>query len=168
MARLPIEDVEAIVQLLAQTVGPLVRLSVAQRKRALVEGVAKLVEADIWIWSTSVHSTTVTGDVISVNLLDGGWKDDAERVALVYFLPQPDTAVPTGEFVVRRMQQGRHFTTPGEELIPAEVWNRVIDRYYAIGLRHSLLSVYPLDERSFSAIGLHRRYGRPPSPTGSG
>ena len=157
---LAVEDVEAIVRLLSTTVDPHLPLLLGERKRRLAEGLARLVGADVWIWTSSVHSNQVAGDAMTVNILDGGWRDEAQRVALYRFLSEPETAVPAGKPITEKAQQQRHFTVD-HGIIPPEVWETVQDRYYATGLRHCLLSIYPLDERSFSGLGLHRSDDRP-------
>ena len=161
MATLAIEDVEALVRLLAAATQPDSNQSVADRKRQLMEGLADLVGADVWIWTTSVSNPSVAGDAMTVNLLDGGWRGDAERVALYRFLTEPKTAVPTGRPIMERLAEQRHFTV-GDEVIPPSVWDAVSAHYYAIGFKHFLLSIYPLSGQAFSGIGLHRRSHRPP------
>lgn len=156
------EDVEAIVRLLSKVGDPQAELSLADRKRTLLEGVAELVGADVWIWSMTVKNPGLDGDMATQGLIDGGWRSEEERVGLFRILTEPETAIPIQASSAEITRRGKHVTIAHTELIPPEVWDRVSEPYHALDLRYCLFSFYPMNETQFSAIGLHRRSSRPP------
>ncbi len=162
MTAFQLNDVEALVRLVARVGDPTAEHSLVERKRMLLEGVAELIEADVWLWSVTAHNDAVAGDMATQGLIDGGWRDSAERVALARFLTEPETAIPVQAPIARLARLGSPVTVHREEFVPDDVWQRVGEMYYASGLRHFLLSIYPLSEDQFSAVGFHRRAERPP------
>jgi DNA-binding CsgD family transcriptional regulator len=162
MHSLGLTDVEAIVRILAEAGDPTTDRPLVDRKKLLLEGLANLVEADVWLWSTAVQNPHVPGDVMTVSLLDGGWKDDAQRVGVYRFLSEPATAVPVQAPVAELAKNGRHSTVDPLGMVPADVWSRHGQTYYALGLQHCLLSIYPINPQVMSCVGLHRSQGREP------
>jgi DNA-binding CsgD family transcriptional regulator len=162
MQFLGLTDVEAIVRILATAGDPQVERSLVDRKRLLLEGLAGLIQADVWIWSTAVQNLKVPGDVMTVSLLDGGWKDETQRVGLYRFLTEPATAIPVQAPIAELSKEQRHFTVQPLELVAAEVWDRLGQTYYSLGLQHCLVSVYPVASHILSCVGLHRSAERGP------
>jgi DNA-binding CsgD family transcriptional regulator len=159
---LPIQDVESIARLLAEAGDPTVEISVPNRKRMLVEGVAKLVDADVWVWIVSAVNPTIRGSAMPVNLMDDGWKSDEERSAFYLMLMDPGVGYSLQEAStdVARTEQYRSFLRP--DLVPDEKWNRLGKTWQSLGFDPFIMSVYPLGNMYLSGIGLHRRIGRPP------
>lgn len=162
MQALELADVEAIVRLLAMVGDPHVNRSLADRKRALLEGVAKLIRADIWLWSTVARHDEVEGQVGAVSLIDGGWRDESERVAFIQYSTDPATAIPGHEPITQLSRQGEHFTRHRHELYQPDTWDHLGRTYFATGLHDFLVSVYPVNDQFFSAIGFHVRHGSRP------
>lgn len=157
MQALSLSDVEAIVRLLALTGDPTVDQPIRERKRALLEGVARLITADVWLWSTVARHEKVEGNVAALSLIDGGWRDDAERVAFTRYATDPETAVPGHEPITELVRLGQHFTVRREELYSPQQWELLERTFYATGLRDFISSVYPINDDFFSGIGFYRR-----------
>src|SRR5262245_17947723 len=86
---LELKDVEEIVSLVSHAADPTVDLPVADRMRMLLENLAKLVEADFWLWASSVFNPDVPGDAAAVTLIDGGWTFGQQRAQFYEALYDP-------------------------------------------------------------------------------
>jgi len=162
MQTLSLSDVEAIVQILALAGDPTKDLRLAERKRLLLEGVARIISADVWLWSTVARHEKVEGNVAALNLIDGGWSGEAERVAFTRYVTDPETAIPGHEPVTELARYGRHFTLRREELYSPDAWQRLEGSFYATGLCDFITSVYPINDDFFSGVGYYRRSPNPP------
>jgi len=162
MQALPLSDVEAIVRLLALAGDPTQERLLIERKRILLEGVARLIDADVWLWSTVARHGHVEGNVAALNLIDGGWRDEAERSAFTHYATDPATAIPGHQRVTELARHGQHFTLRREELYDPDVWRRLEGTFYATGLRDFITSVYPVNDDFFSGVGFYRRSPNPP------
>ena len=162
MQSLALVDVEAIVRLLALAGDPTNERPLAESKRLLLQGVADLIQADVWLWSTVARDNKIEGNVAALNLIDGGWRDNAERLAFIRYATEQETALPGHEQITQLARLGRHFTLRREEIYDPEVWHAIEPAFHATGLRDFISSVYPLDDNHFSGIGYYRRSPNPP------
>lgn len=161
MEQLSTSDVEVLVRLLAHACDPTINKSVAWRKRTLLEGLAELVDADIWLWNTAAIRPGVLEDVVATSVIDGGWRDDRERDHVLEVLSDPEFNRHTMSRLHETVSAERCLTATIETLVAPEQWQHVAKTWYATGLRHALLSVYPVGGGVISAMGLHRRDGKP-------
>lgn len=149
-------DVERIVRLLGEVAG--MRTSIAERRRAIMQGIAQLVEADVWVW---VHSRISPGNTAHTvfQMLDGGWTDDVERGRFITAMNDKEIGDMGNVVLFHRP----HTTRLRQECISEERESQkpVLDRWTQLsGLREGVFSVYPLDTAHHSAIGFYRRNGR--------
>jgi DNA-binding CsgD family transcriptional regulator len=160
MQRLTLTDVEQIVHLVSEAGDPTVDVAVPERKRMLLEGVARLIGADIWLWSTAVFNPDVPGDAASLCMTDGGWIDGQERGRLLRALNDPQLRATNASLFDVVREQHRTFDL---ERIPLDVFRRSIDAALrAAGIKHILISFYPLGDTANSAAGFYRRLNRHP------
>src|SRR5262245_32873021 len=111
MEPLPVADVEQIVNLVARAGDPTtIELSLPERKRMLLEGVAEIVDADTWIWSNVTLSRTVETDVMTTSLIDGGYRDERERAAFYELLSYAEASKVININVFNSVRQGRFVT----------------------------------------------------------
>jgi DNA-binding CsgD family transcriptional regulator len=157
---LAIDDVEQIIHLVAMAGDPTVDIPIPERKRLLVAGVAELVDADMWIWSTTVEDAAVRGDVAPVAIVDGGWKSEQERACFYRFLSGP-AARSANEVVLKAASQG-HRTMDREFFAEALGSRRLDATFQSVGIGQYLVSYYSLGANAISGIGLYRRVGQPP------
>lgn len=158
---IPQDDVVKVVRLLGRVAG--MRVGLAKRKRALISGLARMLDADGWLWSATQvikeENRPVSVGVIYGGLTEGefnGWLE-ASQVAS----PQPPEDVP----ITVLLDKGKHFTRTRQQVVPDEQWydNPTVKRYrLQCGIDHFLYSIYPLGPSSCSAVGLFRRVGREP------
>jgi DNA-binding CsgD family transcriptional regulator len=160
MQCLALTDVEQIVHLVSEAGDPTADTPVPERKRMLLEGLARLVEADMWLWSTAVFNPHIPGDVASVSMVDGGWIDGQERGRVLRCLNDPKLCATTAS--VFESVRERHVTID-REFVPLDTDRRNIEvAFRAGGIGHFLLSFYPLGDTANSGCGFYRRLDGPP------
>lgn len=151
--------VRSIVRLLGEVAGSYD--DHAARKRQLMSGLSRLVEADGWLWSV----TRVRDErPVCCALLHGGLTDE-QLTAWAESSQATDPPLPEHRACLEISQQQYHATRTREQMVPDADWysNPTVRRYrLAVGIDDFLYSLYPLGEPYYvSAIGLYRRSGRP-------
>ena len=157
---IPLEDTLAIVQLLGETAG--MESDLVSRKRFLMRGLSRLINADGWLWSMT-RADHSKGQPVSVGVIYesltesqfAGWVE-ASQIAKI---PPPEDAP-----ISKELLKGHHFTRSRDQLVPDEQWysHPTIEKYrLQRGIDDFVYSIYPLGERcdSCSAIGLFRHKG---------
>ena len=157
-------DVRAIVRLLgdvAQQTG-----GVAARKRALMDGLGRLVGADHWIWTISRGMRS--GMPMTVGLIHSGF-DDEQLAALMAGSQDLEAPPPENEMALTEFLRGEHFTRTRQQWISDERWygSTHVQKYrQPARMDHFIFSIMPLNESGdddlISGIGLHREFGREP------
>lgn len=161
MQQLGLEDVEQIVRLVAEAGDPTVDLSLPDRKRLLMVGVARLIQADVWLWSSAAPNPERPGDIATTCLVDGGWLDEQEQRRTYEALTDVEFSNHVLVNIYREVVACRRITMRRTEFISDEVFEQHGEPWRRTGLGHSMLSMYPFSPNSFSAIGFHRRAGKP-------
>jgi DNA-binding CsgD family transcriptional regulator len=155
-------DLSRVVELLDAATDPTIELSMAERKRTFVERLAKLIDADVYIWSTTVTNHAVPGDFMTTCILDGGWQSPEEQGRVYELLTSVEfnTAALRGvyEMIIRR----RRATLTTGEIFPPEDEARLSEIWRTTGFESFILATHPLDDDFSSNVGFHRRIGRPP------
>jgi DNA-binding CsgD family transcriptional regulator len=159
MQPLTLTDVERIVRLVSEAGDPTVDVAVPERKRMLLEGLARLVEADIWCWSTAVFNPDIPGDAASIKMVDGGWIDGQERGRFIRSLNDPDLRAT--QVSLLDVVRARHLTVDRGHF-PQRVEQRSMDAAWrAAGIGQYLVSFYPLGDTANSVVGFYRRQETP-------
>lgn len=156
-------DVDRMVKLVASAGDPTADIPLPDRKRLLLEGVAELVGADVWIWSTAAVDLNVRGNIMTTCLIDGGWRNDQERAAFYEALTDP----AVGNVMQRGMSdyaiKEQYITGPRSTYVSEADWEVVRSTWIGkTGFCHYLISLYPISREITSGIGLHRRAQKPP------
>lgn len=149
------DDIRAVVRLLGQVAG--MTQPLPERRRALMEGLAKLIDAEVWMW---IHSGG--WDVnrpIGLALIDGGWRDDAERNRIHGINTRDDVNMQLALGFDRQRPTTWLFDETHPGWGDGKLYREVIQ---PTGLTHLLFSLHPMPGGLFSGIGLHRREDRPP------
>jgi DNA-binding CsgD family transcriptional regulator len=153
-------DMDSVLELLARVTAPTQPWTLTERKRQLLEGVARLVDADIYIWSASVPNPERFGDVMTVGMMDGGWTSQEQHARVIRALSNPQFAVKASQRVVEAAVNEEYKTFLREEIVSDQWWDENAEFWRQSGLNHLLINVYPLGKRGYSATGLHRFLGR--------
>jgi DNA-binding NarL/FixJ family response regulator len=154
------DDVRRIVRLLSDVA--VVGGGHAEKKRSLMNGLARLVEADGWLWSmTRVDFETKTP--ISVGLMHEGLTD-RQLTGWMEASQSPSCPPPEDAPLCDIAASGQHFTRIRQQVVSDHDWYShpaVVKHRLRVGLDHFLYSVYPLESPDVcSAIGLFRHVGR--------
>jgi DNA-binding CsgD family transcriptional regulator len=161
-----LDEVREMARLISEACNPRVARSNAARRRLFAEGLAKLVNADVYIWSQAVVNPDVPGDVMTTSLIDGGWRDEQQRMSVYQAL----TDVPFTTEIQREFVKAACGKVPKtflrSELLEERRWDEIRGLWDNTALDAMLLSAYPLGDGNFSAVGLHRRKGKPPFSVG--
>lgn len=132
-----------------------------ERKHALMNGLASLVDADAWLWAVSRNGPDGAGPT-ALNVLHNGL--DKRQVALVFEASySADAPPPENAPLIDEIARGEPFTRRREDIVPDPHWREDPhhDRYRKpLGLDEFVYSIYPFEDGLFSAVGLHRRTGR--------
>lgn len=163
---LAIDDVKAVVRLLGR-VALSTSADLVQRRRELMNGLCPLVGCDAWVW---VHSRfdSSTGQAMVFSTLDGGFADEANRLAYFRAALDPDVQRLTSPPALEALQSARegHVTIGREVFLPDPLLDEPALRAFTAASNYlpAIWSLYRLSEDTISAIGLVRR-GRRDCPT---
>ncbi len=160
MHPLELSDVEQIVRLVAEAGDPTIEMTLPERKRLLLEGVARLIDAEVWLWSTAVPNPDVAGDVMTTCMIDGGWRDETERTAVYEVSTCNEFNENFGVAVMEVVRKEKFVTLTQKEIVPQRQHEAIFKLWSRTGLEHSLFALYPMGNGEFSGVGFHRRQGR--------
>jgi len=157
---LEFQDIERIVKLLNESTDPSLTISMADRRRMLIDGLAKMVEADVYIWSATAINHEIPGDFMTTCVIDGGWKSEAETAAVYAILADPEFGKQGLQKAYEHMMEGRRTTLSNGEIFPPDAQDRLMETWKKTGFEFFLLAIHPLNDRFSSNLGLHRRQGK--------
>ncbi|HEX6961363.1 MAG TPA: helix-turn-helix transcriptional regulator [Lacipirellula sp.] len=158
MAALSNQDAVGLIEILAAAADPNRDASLEARRRILFSALAEAIEADAWIWMcrSADEAAPVDG---THGKLDDGWADDQQREAafqtlgqcplrqLLAAVPLSSTGAPSG---VTRTKNDLIESNPNQEAGPESAWR-------AVGVNDFIVSLYPIDYATYSAVGYCRR-----------
>jgi DNA-binding CsgD family transcriptional regulator len=158
---IPSSAVASVVQLLGDVAGMTEDLPL--RKQALMQGLARLVDADGWLWSATQVISEQERPVSVGVLYDGlteqqfnGWLEASQI---------PRDQPPEDKPLTVLLSTGEHFTRCRHQIVPDHIWyNHPTVKQFrlALGIDHFVYSIYPLGPNQCSAIGFFRHVGREP------
>ena len=153
-------DVRAVIHLLGDVAA--LEGTSQHRKRMLLDGLVKLVDADMWMWSLSPELDPHKNPVYTC-CLSGGFEEDQFSKFLVA-LEHPDMGRLTAPFVEEVQSSKRQLTRlpsefdPENELMKSEAF----DYWVKAEVGPALLSFRPIENERFSVVALYRKPGRGP------
>jgi DNA-binding CsgD family transcriptional regulator len=158
MEYLAVRDVRKIVRLLGEVA--VLETDTPGKRRCLLEGMARIVEADIWAW---IHFQDNAKDGIPMGFafVEGGWASEAQRML---FAEATTTPVAKRYNEAHRIGCEAHRTRKRVDILPDSEWfsSELFQKYYAKGnLGDWISSTYPLGDSYFSSIMLLRQLDRP-------
>jgi DNA-binding CsgD family transcriptional regulator len=156
------EDARVMVRLLGEVL--MMPGDLTAQKRALMKGLAKLVNADAWMWVLS----SVTGDEpTAMQLLYDGYSQE-EMAVFTDVALSPDYENPSGVHALKMLEDGEHKTETRHQCFDDAEWAQFpavqdhFDKLAGVGVDQYIMSLYPLDQTHIiSGIGMHRFKGRP-------
>jgi DNA-binding CsgD family transcriptional regulator len=137
---------------------------VAAKKRRLMDGLSRLVAADAWVWVVSRY-TEASDPPVCVSFMQNGF--DEKGVGLIMEASQdPEHLPPENEPLMREIiaAGGNHITRVRQDMVSDDGWydSSHFKMYRKpLDIDEFIYSVFPLAEGMISAVGLHRKVGRP-------
>lgn len=131
--------------------------SLDDKRRALISGLADLIEADGWIWTVG-RVDPESQAPMQMDMLFGGLTDH-QLAALLDSPADTKSPSPCDEPLAKLVAGGRHFVRTREQLVSDEVWygNANTKTYFLEhGIDHCMYAIMPRSERGFSGIGFYR------------
>jgi len=153
-------DARAMVRLLGQTVA--VEGGHSEKKRFLMKGLADLLNLDAWVWTLGCQNE-VGGKHTYVGFQHDGL-DEQRFASLLQVLEHPEMASIAGPFYAEVGETQLHTTRRRQDMDPsgrAET-GEVGDLWRAANIGPIMLSIFPLDPTSISAIALYRAHRAAP------
>lgn len=157
------DSVAALILAVAQAADPALPLSLAERRVALFRAVGELIEADLWTWVTGTRNPDHHGDAMHTRYVDHGFRSDEERGEYLRISLHPDLAPVAYAALTDAMNRGTSITLSRTQLVDetCDPGRRVMQEWEAAGFGDFIISAYPLGGQGHTALGYHRRYGRP-------
>lgn len=158
--QIDLDDARAMVHLLGDTVA--CAGGHQQKKRFLMEGLARLVGADAWLWTLSCKREK-DDPLAHVGFIHGGLTD-VQFPIFLKALDHPAITNASKPFYEELAETQKHMTILRREIDPKGLVSRSEAQklWEEAGLDDMILSCYPLDDSSLSAMGLYRRPGAKP------
>lgn len=153
-------DRRGIVRLLGDVVAA--RQDFAGVKRHLAEGICRLVAADAWTWSLGCAAGP--GELpFCLGMAHGGF-DEARYARLLLAAGHPGLAGSSGRLLGEMRQGGGHLTRSRQQIVDEAAFaaSGADARLDAADVGPFLLSLWPIDERAVSAVGIFWRRRDPP------
>lgn len=158
-ALLPEAVVRDIVRLVGQVAG--MRAARAAKRRALMDGLTKMIDADAWAWIISRAADDNNNPAVA-HFQHQGYSD--EQLSLYIRLMQDRQNTPVEYEALNQLRRSqRRFTRRWDQLVTAKEWYGPRNRklLQVIGFEHVMYSVRVLDDDGlFSGISLKRKAGR--------
>lgn len=157
--RLEDADVRAMVRLLGEVCA--ISGSLADKKRGLMDGLCRLVDAEAWAWALA---TRMDPDQVPVyaGFQHGGFSEE-EFAKYLAIHTRPEQADVTAPYARELTTHGRHITRTIQQIVEDEaMWDSPIAKawedcgFYAVCASHQ-----PVGGGAYSGIALYRRFGRP-------
>jgi DNA-binding CsgD family transcriptional regulator len=154
-----LSDVEGLIGAVIGASDPTAESTCLNRKKCLLQALAKLIEAQVWIWNLGAISPYVHGDATPVHFVDGGWSSPEQRAAAIARMLDPGEQQHMLQPISTAVQAGecRTFTRP--ELVGDDEWAQSGDDWRTTGLDEFLVSVKPLSTSTFSSVAFYRPAG---------
>jgi hypothetical protein len=133
----------------------------AEKKRYLVEGLGKLVDADAWVWGLSCQREPDKPQVY-VSLLRGGLSEE-ELIKLLEAVEHPQMIEFASKFFIELKENNTHLTRLRSQIADESKFqgSDAQAAWKKANLGPTIFSLRPIDEQSSSAIALYRHFDRP-------
>jgi DNA-binding CsgD family transcriptional regulator len=158
------EDVERIVALLGRVADPQRNRNLPDTKHQLVTGLMEIIDADIYVWSSSIINPDLVGDNMTQQIQDGGWRDDREKALFYQLLLDPRWHADVFHVMCDLVRHVEYKTLYSEDYLtqarPAAC-AEFEPAWAAGGFGHLLMSTYSLNDNIASVISFTRRANKP-------
>ncbi len=131
-------------------------MTLPDRKRALMEGVAHLIAADSWIWGLGCQLKPGQDQVYS-SMIHGGFTE-TQIFRFNQAVSHPVMARAIEPFFIQLASGCRQLTMTRDEIDPAglSLQSEANEHWLAAGVEEVMMSCHPLDDNSFSCTAFYR------------
>lgn len=157
---LSVSDVRKMVKIVGEVAAMHGEIQV--RRRAMMQALCELVEADTWMWTVSTGFRQGDNPMTLGFITEG--LSDSELSALLEYANHTDPGPIENPPMLKALEPWSHVTTRRSDLLPDEAYYKSpqFEKFIKkIGIDHYIFSLYPLEHGVLSGIGLHRRLGKP-------
>ena len=156
---LAVDDVRSLVRLLGEVAAS--NCSHSAMKHLLMDGLAKFINADAWIWMLGCE-VQPGEQPIYLSMAHGGFSDDRYG-QLLQAAAHPDMAWLSETMIRDMLTKGAHVTRRREQLAKEEEFamTGVNERLRAADIGPFILALRPIGGRSISTMGIYRRLDQP-------
>ncbi|MDX1925337.1 MAG: helix-turn-helix transcriptional regulator [Pirellulaceae bacterium] len=152
-----------MLQAISDASKPGTRMSLSMRRSLLVSRLGELVGADVWLWFQGVYNAKELGDSMVTSFVDGGFKSEVERSEFFRVIINPDLVALVNAPISDALATHRSILCQRSQLVTSERWKSltVSAIWNALGFDHFIIAAFPIGPVNYSAVGLHRRLGKP-------
>jgi DNA-binding CsgD family transcriptional regulator len=152
-------DVRDMVRLIGEVA--LLPGSHAEKKRYVMEGLCKLIDADAWVWGLSCQREPDKPQVY-VSMLKGGLSEES-FLKLLHAVEHPEMIQFASKFFIELKEQKTHLTRLRQQITEDALFHNSAAQaaWKQANLGPTILSLRPLDDQSSSAIAIYRHFHRP-------
>ncbi|MGL5018773.1 MAG: helix-turn-helix transcriptional regulator [Luteolibacter sp.] len=151
------EDARAIVRLLGEVcANPGDHIA---KKHQLMDGICELINADRWGWGLAAQMEPGKPSV-HISLLHGGFTEET-YAAYTQAYSHPEMTAIHGLFAAEIAEKRCHLTRLRQQMDPEEGFKKTGAYAYwqAADIDGVIMSLRPLDSKTFSILGIYRRFG---------
>jgi DNA-binding CsgD family transcriptional regulator len=133
----------------------------AEKKRFLMQGLCKLIDADAWVWGLSCQRDPAKPQIY-VSMMNQGFTEEAFSKFL-QAVEHPEMIALASKFFDELQRDNAHITRLREQITEDELFfsSQAHHLWREADIGSLIISHRPLDDqRTLSAIGMYRRYHR--------
>jgi DNA-binding NarL/FixJ family response regulator len=133
----------------------------AEKKRYVMEGLCKLIDADAWVWGLSCQREPDKPQIY-VSMLRGGLSEE-EFVKLLQAIEHPQMIEFASKFFIELKEQKTHLTRLRAQIADESRFegSEAQAAWKKANVGPTIFSMRPIDDQSSSAIGVYRHFDRP-------
>jgi len=133
----------------------------AEKKRYLMDGLCKLIDADAWVWGLSCQREPDQPQIY-VSMVKGGFTEQT-FVKFLEACEHPDMIELASRFFLELKEKCTHLTRSRHQIADPDAIERsqAIHVWKEANIGPTIMSMRPLDATSGSTMGLYRAHGKP-------
>ncbi len=154
-------EMASLFQAVACATDPSIDIKIAERRRMLVEAIAKLIHSDVWLWFSGVYDPENRGDSMVTQYVCGGFSNEKEQADFFRVIVHPDlTAIATAP-IADALLSKQSAVAMRQDLISDDKWNAIpLSKVWGtVGFDDFIIAAFGVGPTTYSAVGFHRRVG---------
>jgi DNA-binding CsgD family transcriptional regulator len=154
-------DVRSMIRLVGDVAA--CRGDVTEKRRVLMDGLIKLIEADRWFWTLSAKTDLKPGKRPLYTALSHGGFVDGQFPRLLKAIDHPESWGIFTRMTREMKQRNSHLTWTRRQMDPDDHFAQkgVKEMWQDAGIGDLMISACPVKSGGLSGIGIYREIGRP-------